>query len=361
MLLERQHMDASNVEAAAFTSIGKLGVSRRSCDRLYVNATRFSSDPTEFDRNFRRLVKIGKEYESRIGRSVFRGLVSDGVVAQVLNSDLKPNLEVAFPVGEFTGDRSSWLVYMANNKPGREQISPTKSMVIETKVNGREITPPLEKVKSVIDKGFTFTDTINEDQVDQTLSLWGETFGWNRPEVDNLKKRLEINKFKFPSQKDVWFSAAVKDGKIVSVAMAERLTIPGKDGRMLDLVESTEWRADNGHANNGLMTGTLDMLNAQVLSDLKDSPNGVPLIFAECNFQSHAEGVGQAAGLRIPNRTAEGYPAPQILIQNVLIRDGHEAGDSKQRDFTFLYLPIDVIRKYYNPMQVEQMKSLIES
>ncbi len=342
-------------QAAAFTSIGKLGVSRRSYDRLYVNGTRFSPDPVEFGRNFRRLVEIGKRNESRVGRSVFRGLVSSDVVSHVLSSDLRDSLEVALPVGEFTGD-NSWLVYMAQNKPGRNLIVSRETMIREAaRPLGK--TPPVEKVKSVIDKGFAFTDRITEGQVDQMLSLWGNTFGWKREDIEDLRKRLELSRKKSAHQRDVWFSAATKDGKIVGLAMAERLPIPGQSGRVLDLVESTEWRADDGHANNGLMTGTLTMLKAQVLFDLKDSPNGTPLIFAECNFQSHSERVGQASGLRIPDRTS----APQILTQNVLVRDSHPVGDSRLRDFSFLYLPKDVIQAHYNPIQVAEMKSMIKA
>lgn len=354
-------MDTRNGEAATFTSIGKLGVSRRSYDRLYVNGTRFSSNPVEFDRNFRRLVAIGERNKGKIGRSVFRGLVSDEVVNHVLSSDLKANLEVAFPVGEFTGDNSSWLVYMANNKPGRDQIVPRETMIRKTSVPRGGIMIPVERVKSVTDKGYVFTDKIAEDQVDQALSLWGNTFGWRREDVENLRIKLDENKRKqFSSQKNVWFSAAMdKDGKIVSLAMAERLSIPGKNGKTLDLVESTEWRTDDSHSNNGLAPGTLNMLNAQILSDLRNNPNGLPLIFAECNFQSGSEWTGKKAGFFIPPRTAEGHPAPQILTQNVLVRDNHEIGDKKLRDFSFLYLPKDVIQRHYGSAQVEEMKSMI--
>lgn len=358
MLLERP-MDASNVEVNTFTSIGKLGVSRRSSERLYVNGTQFTADPAQLDQNLRRLIEIGKRHEQKIGRTVFRGLVSGDVIDHVLRGDIRRNLEVAFPVGEFTGD-DSWLVYMANNKKGREEIT-SRSVMIEKTSEAREMMSPLEKVKSTLANGLEFTDKIEEEQVDQLLSLWGETFGWKREQIEKLRERLENNRCKHPSQRDVWFSAATKDGKIVSVAMAERLSVPGANGSKLDLVESTEWRSEAKHSGNGLATATLDMLNAQVLSDLRDSSSRLPLIFAECNFQSGAHGVGRSAGLRVPERTKEGYPAPQILIQNVLIRDDHPVGDSKQRDLTFLYLPRDVIERYYSPTQVEQMKSLIKS
>lgn len=356
MLLEVR-MDARNEEGASFTSIGKLGVSRRSYDRLYVNGTRFSSDPREFDRNFRRLIEIGKRHEQKIGRTVFRGLVSEDVVNHVLISDLKGNLEVVLPVGEFTGDNAR-LVYMARNKPGRNSINPSEYMARKASAQETEITSPLEKIKLAVGQGYVFTDRITEDQVDQVQSLWGETFGWKREEVDSLRKRLEADRSKTdPSKKDVWFSAVSVNGEIISAAMAERQSISGANGRWLDLVESTEWRVKDKYGGNGAMTMTLGALNAQILSDLKNSPNGTPLIFAECNFQSRADRAGKSAGFHIPERTV----APQILIQNVLVRDGVPVGEGNLRDFTFMYLPVETIQQHYSPLQLEAMKQAVKS
>ncbi|MDO8583370.1 MAG: hypothetical protein Q7R51_02475 [bacterium] len=352
-----KEMDTRNDEATVVKSIGKLGVSRRSYDRLYVNGTRFSSDPTELAANFHRLVDVGKRHEGKIGRSIFRGLVSSDVIKYVLNSDLRSSLEVALPVGEFTGD-SSWLVYMADNRPGREGIDSSGSMLNEVGNRPAEITYPLEKIKSAVNEGYDFVDRIGDDQVDQLLVMWGETFGWKREGIKKLQERLLKSKLKPLSERDVWFSAAVtKDNQIVSAAMAERLSIPKANGGNLDLVESTEWKTEDKHAKKKLTTPTLDMLNAQVLSDLAGSPNGLPLIFAECNLQSAAGFAGQSAGLRIPDRAV----APQILTQNVLVRDNnHEIGDSKLRDFAFMYLPKNVIDAYYNEPQVEVMKAMIK-
>lgn len=351
-------MDTSNGEAATFTSIGKLGVSRRSHERLYVNGTHFSSDPAEFDRNFQRLVEIGKRNENRVGRSVFRGLVSGSVLNHILNSDLSGNLEVALPVGELTGD-SSCLVYMAHNKPERTEAFSREYMVRKT-INSQEeeVAPPLNKIELAVGQGYVFTSKIAEEQVDQIHSLWGDTFGWKRQEVDSLRRRLEMNMHRNPSERDVWLSAASKNGEIIGVAMAEKLSVPAKNGN-LDLVESTEWRVKDGYGGNGVMTATLGMLNAQILSDLKDDPNGTPVIFAECNFQVRADLTGRKAGFHIPDRIVNGHPVSQILTQNVLVRDGSKLGDGKLRDFTFMYLPRKAMQQHYNAAQVKEMRSLI--
>ena len=106
-----------------FSSTGRLGVSRRQYDRLYVNGTHYSTNPGEVENNFRRLTEIADRHPQRISRSIFRGLVSEAVIEHISNNGLHPYLEVAVPVAEFTGD-NSWFVYMANNRLGRELIVP---------------------------------------------------------------------------------------------------------------------------------------------------------------------------------------------------------------------------------------------
>lgn len=336
-----------------FSSTGRLGVSRRQYERLYVNGSHYSSDPIELEWNFRRLTAIGERQQQKIGRSIFRGLVNETVMQHILNNGLQPHLEVALPVTEFTGD-NSWLVYMANNRFGRELIVPREVMMKETNAYKREITSPLKRVKSITEQGYTFVNYIPEDQVDQVYALWGETFGWKLHEVDNLRKRLITGSKNSSSQKDVWFSAIRDNGTIISVAMAERLTIPTACGQ-LDLVENTEWRTRDEYAGKGLMTVTLAVLNAQILSDFQGNTNGLPLIYAECNFQSRSDRTGYGAGYRIPGRAN----AAQILVQNVLVRDGQPVEEGKLRDFTFMYLPVETIRTHYNPRQTEAIMQLV--
>jgi hypothetical protein len=350
---------------AIFSSTGRLGVSRRQYDRLYVNGTHYSTDPVEVERNFRRLTEIAERHPRSISRSIFRGLVNEDVIRHLSNNGLQPYLEVVLPVAEFTGD-NSWLVYMAKNRSGRELIVPREVMVEETNIQKGETTSPLERVQSITEHGFTFLSHIPEDQVDQVHALWGETFGWERYQVDNLRRRLITGRNNSPSRRDVWFSAIKDNGTIISVATAERLPIPAAEGR-LNLVESTEWRTRDEYAGNGLMTATLAALNAQILSDFpdnhKDNHNnhhGLPLIYAECNFQSRSDRAGHGAGFRIPERTV-GYSIPQILTQNVLVRDGQPVEEGRLRDFTFMYLPVEVIQNQYSPMQLSSITQIIKA
>lgn len=343
---------------AIFSSTGRLGVSRRQYDRLYVNGTYYSNSPDEVERNFRRLTEVAGRHPRSISRSIFRGLVNESVMRHISNNGLQPYLEVVLPVREFTGD-DSWLVYMANNQAGRELIIPQEIMILETNFQNKEITSPLKRVQSITEQGYTFVSHIPEDQVDQLHALWGETFGWERHEVDNLRRRLITSGNSSPLQRDVWFSAIRDNGTIINVAMAERLSIPAAEGR-LNLVESTEWRTRDEYAGNGLMTATIAALNAQILSDFKNNPNGLPLVFAECNFQSRSDRAGHGAGFRIPER-AGGYSASQILSQNVLVREGQPVEEGKLRDLIFMYLPVEIIQNHYSPTQVSSITQMIKA
>lgn len=335
---------------AIYSSTGNLGTSRRSYDRLYSNSRKYSSNPISVETEITRITEIAERCPHKITRSVFRGLVSDNVMHHITNNSLHSYLEVALPVREFTGD-DSWLIYIAKNKPDRKIIVPHEKMIKETNVQKRETATFLNRIHSITQKGYTFINQISEKQVDQLHALWGPTFGWEPHEVDNLRKRLITQNNKPASQKDVWFSAIKNQDTIISVAMAERLSIPSLNGN-LNLIESTEWRTKDEYARNGFSTATIIALNAQILSDLKGDPNGIPLIYTECNFQSRSDRAGSGAGFRIPERIV----APQILVQNVLVHDDQQVGKDKLRDFTFMYLPSTIINNHYNPLQIYSIK-----
>lgn len=340
-----------------FSSTGRLGVSRRQDNRLYINSPYPCSDPHEVERNFERLIRISERYPDKISRCVFRGLVNEEILEYISNNGLHPHLEVALSAREFT-QNDYWIIYLANNSPNRRPIVPPNIMIEATNNPNKKVLSPLERVKTIVNQGYTFIDHISEDQIDQVYTLWGETFGWQLQEVDNLRRRLITNQKINASQRDVWFSAIKNKETIISIAMAERLTIPSANGS-LHLIESTEWKTRDEYSGKGLMTATLCALNAQILSNFQYNSNELPFIYAECNFQSRSDRAGYGAGFRIPERTNI-YSAPQILIQNVSINDGQPV-KTKLRDFTFMYLPVEIIKTQYNPMQVEQIVEIIKT
>jgi hypothetical protein len=336
-----------------FSSTGSLGVSRRQYDRLYVNGTQFADNPDTVVDNYQRLANITDRYPDRLSRGVYRGAVSQEVFARIQNSDLYRQLEVALPLHEF-GD-SSWLVYLAHNHEDRTQIADTETMIRNVDRNVDRGLLPEDRVNEVVtDRGYHFVTAFAPEQTGQILDLWSETFGWEEHEVNNLRHRLERERTLPPHQRDAWFSAVCDNGTIISAAMAERLTIPISGQRSLDLVESTEWRTRDEYTGQSLMTANVAMLNAQILSDLQLSPNGTPLIFAECNFQSRSDRAGFGAGLRVPQRK-NARPAPQIIVQNVLVNDHQDVSEGKLRDFTAMYLPMVQIQGGYQPHQIEEM------
>lgn len=326
------------------SSTGPLGPSRRQYDRLYVNG-QFGNDYDAVERNFGRLIKI-PERRKRFTRSVCRSLVSQNVAEQIAAGPLRQNLEVSFPVGEFTGDDSQ-LVYLAQNAPHRKLLTPREKMIEDTE-HYRDIhISPRERVRQVLDEGFTMTDRIGENQVSQVLELWAETFGWEEVQVENLRQKILDDMKLEPQNRNFWFSAVEYEGQIVSLATAERLSLPIANGN-LDLVENTEWKTNEDFVGQGLMSAVLANLNLQIVSDLWKSPNSLPLIYAECNYQSRSDRAGHGVGFTIPNRNLA-IPAPQIIEQNVLVQDGQEVPEGSLRDFTFMYLPLSVINRWYNP------------
>jgi hypothetical protein len=341
---------------AIYSSTGQLGKEKRSCGRLYLNDPIFQDNAGRFKRTAHDLFLAGQA--DGITRSVYHGFVSEDVLRAVSNSELSDYLEVAVPVGDFTNDSSN-LIYLAKNAEGRTPIVSVEQMVQATSIERENGTSPLQRIDTIRKAGYTFIQDIDHVGLAQVQHILGETFDWKRFEVKNLRDRLDRVKEKPASERDIWFSA-IKDGNdIVSLAIAEKLTMPCETGAV-DLVESTEWRTKNEYGQNGLMAGTLSALNAQVISDLSESANGTPIIFAECNFANGAYLAGQAAKLSIPDRNGK-YPANQILQQNVIIHDGLPIEEGKYRDFIFMMLSMDAIRQYYNPGQIQEMLRVIKS
>lgn len=332
-----------------FSSTGKLGREKRPFNRLYENRVGYSTDALSLLADFREMTQR-IELDGEITRAVMRGLVTEEVFREVMMSDQRENIEVALNVSDFTGD-DSWFVYLAKNSSERTQIVSTPEMI---EVTEKDKTVPTEspgkRIQRVLDQGYRFVDSFAQDQVDQVLSLWQETFGWSREQVESLRKRL------LDGDEGLWFSAVVDlDNSIVTAVTAEKLDIPSRDGE-LSLVESTEWITRQEHRGKGLMTATLDMLNAQILADLRPiGDERLPLIYAECNFQSRSDRAGHGAGFEIPQRSFNGQIIPQLIIQNVNIGDGADVPTDKLRDFTFMYLSAGVINTNYSPEQVQAM------
>lgn len=335
-----------------FSSTGELGASRRQWERVYVNGNPYWEQPTERTMGKMDQLLTIPERREQIGRSVFRGIVSQEVVSSLMSSDFVPSIEVALPIEEFDGS-NSWLLYVARNTRERTSIRPISEMVEATeklRIGGRT---PVEKVEQVRSEGFVFRDSFDPSQIGQLHDLWGYTFGWEPEEIQALHTRLRMGVES--GDRNVWFNSIEDNGVIVCAAMGERLELPSANGS-LSLVESTEWRTHDSYVGQGLMSANLSMLNAQILSDMSGEH---PLIYAECNFQSHAERSGAGAGFRVPGREAS-YGVAQMLIQNVLVRDGVYVPEGKLRDFTFMYVPVSIQNLQYDQTHCKTMLDVLK-
>ncbi len=341
-------------KAEIVSSTGSLGAQGRSDKRFYINAPGFVEKPAEFadgvDR-VKRIIPFG-----RATRYAFRGIVGPSVMEHIHgDATLRPRLEVAMPLREFTNDQS-WLVSLAHNAPGRQAIVPKEIMQREASAGRDEITSPSGKMAQFIERGFRFWGTIDNRDIDQVYQLWGPTFGWDREkrEVEALQSRLAAGRKMDPANRNVWVSI-LKDqgGTIAGLAMAELLSRPGQSA-LLDTVELTEWKVNPDYEKQGVMQATIGGLIGQVSQDLRRSPNKGPLYFAECNFATRADGLGASVGLHRPSTDY----APQINEQNVAVGDGKKLG-TRLRDFTFMYMPQWMLATHYSPNQVDRMNNSI--
>ncbi|OGL34910.1 hypothetical protein A3F65_02180 [Candidatus Saccharibacteria bacterium RIFCSPHIGHO2_12_FULL_47_16b] len=306
-----------------FSSTGDRGTSVRPDDRLYHNADSFYDDSADVIELFMSLKAMAAQMSEPISRVVFRGIVSQRTVNDLRQSSLGNYLEVAMSLLPF--NQPDYLVYLAQNSPTRQPLLPISTMVQMT----QSYTAVAQPNPNNLD--LTITSDITADGQTRLFELWAPTFGQSAAEIAGLAKRLEAQRLGNPAERSVWFSGIRLGSLLVSAAMAERISLVGREGE-LDLVESTEWCTDSHYARKGLMTHNLRSLHAQIPKCFSGSSSG-PLIYAECNFMSRSDRVGYRSGMRIPERRY----APQILSQNVTVNDGHKPAGL--RDFTFMYLP----------------------
>lgn len=336
-----------------FSSTGDLGVHRRHSNRLYVVGSELSSDPQEFSTNYHRLIAIEEKHPT-ITRGVFKGVVSNEVLSSILvQPDVHKDVEVVVPLAEY-GMPDSSLVYLGHNSESRRSIVPVGDMVEATSEQVPLVgKSPYRRIAKVVEQGYKFKNSIEEEQADELFELWGKTFGWDKEQILGFIHRLKNERAVAPSNRSLWFSGIVnEEGRLIGASMAERQNLPGADDNKLPCVESTEWRVHPGYTGKRLMSPTITMLNAQILNDLGNDI----FIFAECNYIQGAHVTGHQAGFQLPSReVAEGIEVPQILVQNVGIKDGSSLNGGKFRDFVFMQLKPEAIDRYYKPESRQQM------
>lgn len=343
---------AMTTQSELFANVGELGREERRDGRLYENAVVPPLDAEVLTGRFLDLVAEGQKRPG-VSRVILRGLVSPTVVERILRSDspLLSNIEVLADTTEF--GHPGALVYLAQNAPDRQRPhTPLDVMIAETD-KLCSVRTPLERVTGLARDGYRFIGGLEDRLLPEVQTLWGETFGWRPQQLAALAARLRTEWAGAPASRRVWFAGVLHGDKLVTTALAERLDIPGYDGYTLGLVEATEARTHPEYQRRGLYAGALSMLQSQVLESFARASSR-PFIFGECNYTARSDRPAYAAGRRIPERLVQGRRIAQILVQNVVDRDGILGPDGEPlvpsesyRDYNFLYLPGSSIREFY--------------
>lgn len=343
------------------SSTGKPGPEVRSDQRFYVNSSKYSADANQFQRKWDQTVRVQQKFERRpeaLTRAASKSIISTDVLGHLLADEIhRKDVEVALPLAEY-GMSDSWLVFLGRNASGRRAIA---SSEVEMEKTSEQIdlvqTSPLERLKEKAAEGFTFTTSIEPDQVDDLYDLWGSTFGWTSEQVDNFRQSIALEKQGNLEDRTIWFAGVEYGGKLIGASMGQKLVMKGEGDISLECVESTEWRKKPDSPGNGLTPSVLAGLHAQILESFGEKK---PLIFAECNIFAGANSTGHKAGLQIPQReVAIGervYKVPQILKQNVKIGDDVEV-NAPYRDFVVESLTKEGIERYYTPLQRTEILS----
>jgi hypothetical protein len=304
------------------SSTGNLGAEFRDPRRYYNNGGYFV-DPDAVIEHFQNL-EIAALQRPGTDRVVSRFLANDSV-AEALRGNQR--LEVALPLRE----HGAWLIYLAKN--GEERRPNTSLLDMHTATlphNYRPVASVIDKLKDVSTTypSLSFATSLNEADQEQAYALL-KSFGWQEEGVAELTTDVEIEQDKRPEDRKMWLAVTRVGQKVVSIAQAQRIDLEG-----VPLVESTEWRTRDRFQGQGLMTGNLHVLHAQVLNDIES-----PVIYAETNFASRADRSGHGAGLVIPRRQF----APQVVKQNVEV-------DGVLTDFSFMSLHTSIMRQLRSAM-----------
>ncbi|EKE13738.1 MAG: hypothetical protein ACD_12C00848G0007 [uncultured bacterium] len=326
------------------TSVGRPGEPEpRTFSRLYQTLANPVNELDYLLSTFKRLENSSNGYR----RSVLRGLCSNDVVTQALQTDLP--IEAIIPMSTVADDDSA-IVFLGINYHNSPPQGRNVQDLIEHRNNHKT---PLEKVRSIPSE-FGLTNQLNENDTDNLFALW-ERFGWDREQIGNFIQSFGSG------QKDLWFSGIRNNmGGLVAASTAEAMEFAG-----IKYIETTEYSTLGGYENRGLCTATVAGLVAQVLNCQQPLTT---VITAEFNTSSTSAAIGASAGFIIPK--IEGVS--QILSYNVAVVDGARSNSifenqpnadrgipfSFLRDFAVAVLPRKNIENLYTPNVVEQITNL---
>lgn len=326
-----------------FSNAGSLGIELRQDNRLYMNAEEFFRNGRQTEEAFAFLAESAEQY-SDVTRIVMRGIAGTKAFEDFCGGRYGANVEAA--VGLSQHGHEGVLFYAGNNLPNRDEtIVPMPEMTLATQESQHaNEQASLSDIWLPNAEEVYVSGNIDATDISQLHELWGQIFGWSQDEIAAFARRIGHN------SQQLWFAGVFDDSdQLLSAAMGERIDLIGRNGN-ITLVENTEWATrPNGYRGRGYMSMAVSSIGAQALRRLEGSPNGPPVIYAECSFQSRSDRVAQRAGYRIPGL----HIARQILPQHVTVNDGLEPVGL--RDFTFLTLPDASIRDLYAREQIAEI------
>jgi hypothetical protein len=348
-----QARSQANVDQAMQPGAGSLGLSRRSYERLYYNATRALGNVDYFVNRMAPWAEERVVDSSEHQRIVGRILMTESQLFEVLQRSeaLQRSIEVAIPVGEYLGSPMMMTMWGINNNT-RQTLVDIPHIVRETEYLDMPKIAPITRVDALRNQGYAFVDSADFVSTEQIFSLWGPIFEWPQHDINALRSRLSAERTISPVSRSVWFSAIMYNSDVVSLAMAERLNLPLGGGDYIPIIESTEWCVRPAWQQRGLGVGAISHVHAQVFRDLSSHPRQ-PIVVAETNFTSRADRLGHSAGMVVGDREINSFFVPQILRQNVAVSDGIRS--DRLRDFTMMYIPPENIARYYSNQQCEHI------
>lgn len=292
------------------SSTGEVGADlHRSEGRAYYNYPTIITDFDDLTTEFSQF-RANAQTESR-RRVVFRAIINEDVLQQLLSSDLPK--ELIIPLSQISSNDQNYVVILGENVHLSEIPEWGDVYQYWQHPNGSHKTPMDRVIHATKVEGFQLTNQLTLADSPQLARIWAP-FGWSE---FGVRKFIES----YQNNPNVWFSG-VRDPEtnlLVSACEGERLQMAG-----IDIVEGTEYGTLPGYEGLGLCTAAVTNLHAQILNDTVYTTGETPLIVSEFNMTSRSDIVGRHAGMTIPlvENTPGLEDSPiQVLKYNVSVLD----------------------------------------
>ncbi len=193
-----------------------------------------------------------------------------------LPDEYRPYVEAIIPLKDTQPEFQDYcLVYFGYNHESRtsrhslEEDKKNLNLALQEKpINPKEI------IDNAIKQGYEIRILAPEDITNETVrqvhSLIAR-FGYDLTTTEEMLKDPNFT-----------FAIAIKDGRIISVSVAEKLTITISNIPLV-LVELTEAATDRGHLKRGLYAAASTKILIELARRVNNGEDYIDIIFGECN------------------------------------------------------------------------------